>query len=174
MSIVHSIGYGLSEDRYIHALYIYLKYAYPDDKPIWRWVNKKRISCTTLTPESIRDNWLMSVAKEPHRSFFFRDGIPTSITFGSWIQPHMKLRYGDGIIWVESNEESIDGDLVCDLSREIKGQIELAWLNEFPDYFNNIAKRLSYPSCYRYCSMVEDFEISECNKICPEKKKGDA
>ncbi len=118
---------GITEDQYIEALKIYLDIAYPDDKQIWTTSNGKRKIIDLETPESKRNSILRSASKDLHRKVFFEDGIPPSMRFGSWIQPHMKLRYDDNHLWVESNEDSVDGENACELSREVKHSIEHAW-----------------------------------------------
>jgi len=130
----------ITEEQYIEALNIYLDIAYPDDKRIWRIIVGQRMESGEISGEHQRRSIFVSVCEEPHRSAFFRHGIPSSITFGSWIQPHMKLRYDDcgykdkKELWVESNERSEDGEVACELSREIAQEIEKAWREQL-DWF---------------------------------------
>lgn len=166
----------ITEEEYLEALNIYLEIAYPDGKPIWHNMMGKRVPDHNDSCYQKRQSTYFNASEEPHRSVFFGHGIPPSITFGSWIQPQMKLRYDDvsgcGVknIWVESNERSVDGELACELSKEIKHEIEKAWKDRMPEYYNDIASHLPFPDCSEYCQAIIEFGAGECEAICPDRE----
>lgn len=163
---------GITEEQYLEALKVYLDHAYPDDQPIWTIMNGERKIIDLETPAQRRHSIFLSASKEPHKAVFFKDGIPPSITFGSWIQPHMKLRYDDGELWVESNEDSKDGKPACEMSRELKHTIEHAW--QKIDWIPTIDGRVHYlensDSEETLCCILLDegkkiFSTTEINKV---------
>jgi len=137
---IHRIPDFVTEEDYIAHVLIYLEHAYPDDKPLWMKLGKDwapiELSC-----QSTRESKMYQFMIKEHREHFFKDGIPEAIGFGSWIQPHMKLRINkDGEFWVESNERSDDGKLRCELSRETKRIIENHWKAFLTEYYDKLER----------------------------------
>ncbi|MCK4545369.1 hypothetical protein KAU43_07505 [candidate division WOR-3 bacterium] len=168
-------GYNFGEvtqERYIEALKVYLDHAYPDDKPIWTLFGGERRISDIESPKQKRDSILFNASTNPHRSHFFKNGIPTSITFGSWIQPHMKVRYDGEHLWVESNEESDDGKSACELSRQVKHNIEHAWqeLEWMPTIDSTVHYLENHDSEETLCCILLDegkkiFTTTKINKV---------
>ena len=71
----------ISEETYLEALKIYLEFAYPDGKEVWRTFFGKRTPTNDIGGNLRRESVYRNASEEPSRSFFFRHGIPSSITF---------------------------------------------------------------------------------------------